>query len=71
MNRFNENIKYFQGMFYSNNSKIGRNSFTTLEGKADESKSKFLIDDYQILNLENTDDDSFAHEAKLTSKKYF
>ena len=64
--RFNENKNYIQGMFFSNNNKIGKTDSSTLESQSSESFKSILTDDLEIQDLDNTDDNILVKEVQLT-----
>ena len=66
--RFTENKNYIQGMFYTNKSKIGKRYPTTLEIQSAESNKTISTDDFEIHDLDNTDDNIWAKEVQLTSE---
>ena len=66
--RFTENKNYLQGMFYANNSKIGKTYSTTLERHSSESIKTFLTDYVEIQNLDNTDDNILVKENQMTTE---
>ena len=66
--RFTENKNYIQGMFYTNKSQIGKTYPTTLESQSAESIKTTLKDDFEIHDLDNTDDNILVKEAQLTSE---
>ena len=66
--RFNENTNYIHGMFYTNKSKIGKIYSTTLESKSTESIKTISTDDFEIHDLDNTDDNTLVKEVQLTSE---
>ena len=66
--RFTENKNYIQGMFYTNKSKIGKPYPTTLESQSGESIKTILTDDFEIHDLNNTDDNILVKEVQLTSE---
>ena len=66
--RFNENKNYIQGMFYTNKSKIGKRYPTTLETPSAESIKAISKDDFEIHDLDNTDDNILVKEVQLTSE---
>lgn len=66
--RFTENKNYIQGMYYTNKRKIGKTYLTTLESQSAESKKTFLTDDFEIHDLDNTDDNILGKEVQLTSE---
>ena len=66
--RFTENKNYIQGMFYTNKSKIGKKYHTTLESKSTESIKIISTDDFEIHDLDNTDDNILVKEVQLTSE---
>ena len=68
MIRFSENKNYTQGIFYTNNNKIGKTSSTTLERQSRSSNKTILTDDLEIKNLDNTDDNILLEEVHLTSE---
>jgi hypothetical protein len=66
--RFNENKKYIQGMFYTNNSKMNKPTTSILESQGDKSIKTTLADDFEVLNLRKIDDESLLKEVQLTSE---
>ena len=66
--RFNENKKYIQGMFYTNNSKMNKPTPSTIESQGDKSIKTTLADDFEVLNLRKIDDESLLKEVQLTSE---
>ena len=66
--RFTENKNYIQGMFYTNNSKMVKTFTTNLEGQSGESIKSILTDDFEIQNIDNTDDISLIKEIQVTSE---
>ena len=66
--RFNENKKYIQGMFYTNNSKMNKPTTSTIESQGDNSIKTTLADDFEVLNLRKIDDESLLKEVQLTSE---
>ena len=66
--RFNENKKYIQGMFYTNNSKMNKPSTSIIERQGDKSIKTTLADDVEVLNLRKIDDESLLKEVQLTSE---
>ena len=66
--RFTENKNYIQGMFYTNKSKIGKRYPTTLESPSAESIKTISKDDFEIHDLDNTDDNILVKEVQLTSE---
>ena len=66
--RFTENKNYIQGMFYTNKSKIVKTYHTTLESQSPESIKTILTDDFEIHDLDNTDDNILVKEVQLTSE---
>ena len=66
--RFNENKKYIQGMFYTNNSKMNKPTTSIIESQGYESIKTTLADDFEVLNLRKTDDESLLKEVQLTSE---
>ena len=66
--RFTENKNYIQGMFYTNKSKIGKRNPTTLERQSAESIKTISTDDFEIHDLDNTDDNILVKEVQLTSE---
>ena len=64
--RFTENKNYIQGMFYTNNSKIGATHSTTLESQS--SESIIITDDFEIQDLYNTDDTILVKQVQITSE---
>ena len=66
--RFNENKKYIQGMFYTNNSKMNKPSSSIIESQGDKSIKTTLADDFEVLNLRKIDDESLLKEVQLTSE---
>ena len=68
MIRFTENKNYIQGMFYTNNSKMGKTSTTNVKSQSGESTKTILTANFEIQNLENTDDNTLLKKVQLTSK---
>ena len=66
--RFTENKNYIQGMFFTNKSKIGKRYPTTLESQSTESIKTISTDDFEIHDLDNTDDNILVKEVQLTSE---
>ena len=66
--RFTENKNYIQGMFYTNKSKIDKRYPTTLESQSAESIKTISTDDFEIHDLDNTDDNILVKEVQLTSE---
>ena len=66
--RFNENKKYIQGMFYTNNSKMNKPTTSIIESQGDKSFKTTLADDFEVLNLRKIDDESLLKEVQLTSE---
>ena len=66
--RFNENKKYIQGMFFTNNSKMNKPTTSIIEGQGDKSIKTALADDFEVLNLRKIDDESLLKEVQLTSE---
>ena len=66
--RLTENKNYIQGMFYTNKSQIGKTYPTTLESQSAESIKTISKDDFEILDLDNTDDNILLKEVQLTSE---
>ena len=66
--RFTENKNYIQGMFYTNKSKIRKTYPTTLESQSAESIKTISTDDFEIHDLDNTDDKILVKEVQLTSE---
>ena len=66
--RFNENKKYIQGMFYTNNSKMNKPTTSIIESQGDKSIKTTLADDFEVLNLRKIDDESLLKEVQLTSE---
>ena len=66
--RFNENKKYILGMFYTNNSKMNKQSTSIIESQGAESIKTTLADDFEVLNLQKTDDESLMKEVQLISE---
>ena len=54
--RFIENRKYIKGMFYTNNSKMRKTSYTTSESQANDSIKSILTDNPEILDWVLTTD---------------
>lgn len=63
--RFNENKKYIQGMFSANNSKINKAYISFIEYQSTKSNT---LKDNEMVNLENSDDNSLVNKVKLTSE---
>ena len=55
-------------MFYTNKSKIGKIYPTTLESQSAESIKIISTDDFEIHDLDNTDDNILVKEVQLTSE---
>ena len=66
--RFNENKKYIQGMFYTNNSKMNKSTNSIIECKEPKSNIKISADDFEILNLRKTEDKSLLKKVHLNSE---
>ena len=66
--RFTENKNYIQGMFYTNKSKIVKRYPTTLESQSAESIKTISTDDFEIHDLDNTEDNILVKEVQLTSE---
>ena len=66
--RFNENKKYIQGMFYTNNSKMNKPTTSIIKSQRDKSIKTTLADDFEVLNLRKIDDESLLKEVQLTSE---
>ena len=66
--RFTENKNYIQGMFYTNKTKINKTFTTTLESQSSDSLKTILTDDFEIHDLDNTDDNILVKEVQLTSE---
>ena len=66
--RFTENKNYIQGMLYTNKSKIGKRYPTTLESQSAKSIKTISTDDFEIHDLDNTDDNILVKEVQLTSE---
>ena len=66
--RFAENKNYIQGMFYTNKSKRGKTHTTTLESQSAESIKTISTDDFEIYDLDNTDDNILVKEVQLTAE---
>ena len=66
--RFNENKKYIQGMFYTNNSKMNKPTTSIIESQGDKSIKTNSADDFEVLNLRKIDDESLLKEVQLTSE---
>ena len=66
--RFTENKNYIQGMFYTNKSKIVKTYSTTLESQSNESSKTISTDNFEIHDLDNTDDNILVKEVQLTSE---
>lgn len=66
--RFNENKKYIQGMFYTNNSKMNKQTTSIIESQGGKSIKTTLADDFEVLNLRKIDDESLLKEVQLTSE---
>ena len=66
--RFTENKNYIQGMFYTNNSKIGETHSTALESQSNESIKTIKTDDFEIQNLDNTSENILVKKMQLTSE---
>ncbi|WP_269615468.1 hypothetical protein [Prochlorococcus marinus] len=68
MIRFTENKNYIQGMFYTNKSKVGKTFYTTLESQSTESNKTILKDDFEIHDLDNTDDNILVNDVQLITE---
>ena len=68
LNRFAENKDYIQGMFYTNNNKIGERHSTTLESQSSESIKTSLTDDFENQNLDNTSENILVKKMQITSE---
>ena len=66
--RFNENKKYIQGMFYTNNRKMNKPTTSIIESQGDKSIKTTLAGDFEVLNLRKIDDESLLKEVQLTSE---
>ena len=66
--RFAENKNYIQGMFYTNKSKICNTYPSTLESQSAESIKTISTEDFEIHDLDNTDDNVLVKEVQLTSE---
>ena len=66
--RFNENKKYIQGMFYTNNSKMNKPTTSIIESQGAKSIKTILADDFEVLNLQKTNDESLLKKVQLTSE---
>ena len=66
--RFNENKKYIQGMFFTNNSKMNKPTTSIIESQGDKSIKTTSDDDFEVLNLRKIDDKSLLKEVQLTSE---
>ena len=66
--RFNENKKYIQGMFYTNNSKMNKPTTSIIKSQGDKSIKTTLPDDFEVLNLRKIVDESLLKEVQLTSE---
>ena len=55
-------------MFYTNKSKIVKTYPTTLESQSAESIKTISTDDFEIHDLDNTDDNILVKEVQLTSE---
>ena len=55
-------------MFYTNKSKIDKTYPTTLESQSTESIKTISTDDFEIHDLDNTDDNILVKEVQLTSE---
>ncbi len=66
--RFTENKNYIQGMFYTNKSKVGKTFYTTLESQSTESNKTILKDDFEIHDLDNTDDNILVNDVQLITE---
>ena len=66
--RFNENKKYIQGMFYTNNSKMNKPTTSIIESQGDKSIKTTLAYDFEVLNLGKIHDESLSKEVQLTSE---
>ena len=65
--RLTENKNYIQGMFYTNKSKIGKTYPTTLESQSAESIKTISTNDFEIHDLDNSDNNILVKEVQLTS----
>ena len=65
---FNENKKYIQGMFYTNNSKMNKQTTSIIESQGGKSIKTTLADDFEVLNLRKIDDESLLKDVQLTSE---
>ena len=61
--RFTENKNYIQGMFYTNKSKKAKTYPKTLESQSTKSIKKISTDDFEIHDLDNTDDNILVKEV--------
>jgi len=66
--RFTENKNYIHGMFNTNKSKIDKRYPTTLESQSAESIKTISTDDFEIHDLDNTDDNILVKEVQLISE---
>ena len=66
--RFTENKNYIHGMFNTNKSRIDKRYPTTLESQSAESIKTISTDDFEIHDLDNTDDNILVKEVQLTSE---
>ena len=55
-------------MFYTNKRKKGKTYTTTLESQSDESIKTISTDNFEIHDLDNTDDNILVKEVQLTSE---
>ena len=55
-------------MFYTNKSKIVKTYHTTLESQSAESIKTISTDNFEIHDLDNTDDNILVKEVQLTSE---
>ena len=68
MIRFSENKNYIQGMLCTNKSKINKTYPTTLESQSAGSIKTILTDDFEIHDLDNTNDNILVKEVQLISE---
>ena len=66
--RFTENKNYIQGIFYTNKSRRSKTYPTTLESQSAESIKTITIDDFDIHDLDNTDDNTLVKGVQLKSE---
>ena len=66
--RFNENKRYIQGMFYTNNVKMNKSTTLIIENRGAKSNKTILADDFEVLNSRKIDDKNLLKEVQLTSE---